>query len=866
MQDRATGYTGSTAADPSTVDFKIVFKHELRDILLRRAAALRRSAGIQQPSADDIRDSEHASLNDPVLGELSQDGQFSPACPMLNAVGLCHSGGGVRSAAFCLGTLQAMDSLNVLKRVDYLSTVSGGGYIGASLTAGASKFEGQFPFESRLEGGETPSIKHIRNYSNYLMPNGKTDLLHSLVIYLRGIVANIILVLPWILLAAYITVRSNPFIGDLDRPDFLRIPIPNVLPYNHFVLTTYLALFLLLMLATWALLRSRRQEIAEPEVPTAWTRFYGILFLLLVVVAFFDLQPFVLKHVWGSDFTNNLATWLQRIGVALAPLASLVAFFGGQLQAFIKRALDAPTKTGRTAGYLGKALIYAAAAVLPLFLWAVFFQLAWWGIAQCPAPCPFPTGFDDAPKWLVKVASYFFGPTGLWPGRPYPIATFYMASFVILVLLSMLLSPNANSLHRLYRDRLSKAFLFQPQASPPPPGKDLPTLDGFKLSDLDPALAPCHLVNTALNIQGSKHVNRRGRNADFFMFSRNYIGSEATKYVATGAMEKVVPELDLGTAIAISAAAASSNMGAQTIRPLTPTLALLNIRIGFWLRNPRYVKARAWTAKLWDFFTLYFFYELIANLNETDFSVYVTDGGHVENLGAYELLKRRCRVIIVVDAEADPEMTFGSLVTLQRFARIDLGVRINLPWQQIRDATKQVSAEFEAAGKAASKTGPHCAIGEIEYPDGGRGALLYIKSSLTGDENDYVLNYKLRHPLFPHESTGDQFFSEEQFEVYRALGFHATHGLFGHRDRPALLDPTEYICVPQDLGFLDRLFPDLAEPDALLPPRRSTFADWLNDSRRPAADWRQLRGRRRPRRQSMHQTLPEGDTAAPGTQ
>jgi hypothetical protein len=131
--------------------------------------------------------------------------------------------------------------------------------------------------------------------------------------------------------------------------------------------------------------------------------------------------------------------------------------------------------------------------------------------------------------------------------------------------------------------------------------------------------------------------------------------------------------------MAISAAAASSNIGAKTIRPLTPTLALLNVRVGFWLRNPRFVKASRLRATLQDFFSLYFLYELVANLRETSWNVYVTDGGHLENLGAYELLKRRCRVIVAVDAEADPEMTFGSLVTLERFARIDLGIRIDLP-------------------------------------------------------------------------------------------------------------------------------------------------------------------------------------------
>jgi hypothetical protein len=268
-------------------------------------------------------------------------------------------------------------------------------------------------------------------------------------------------------------------------------------------------------------------------------------------------------------------------------------------------------------------------------------------------------------------------------------------------------------------------------------------------------------------------------------------------------MEDVVRELDLGTAMAVSAAAASPNMGSATIRPLTPTLALLNVRIGFWIRNPLFIAAPKWAARLRELFSLYFLYELIANLNEKSWNVYVTDGGHLENLGAYELLRRRCRVVIVCDAEADPEMTFSSLVRLQRYARIDLGVRIALPWASIREATLGVSQGMARKRTAKpQKEGAHCAIGTIDYPDGGRGVLVYIKASMTGDENDYISNYKSRYPEFPHESTGDQFFSEEQFEAYRALGFHAASGFFERRAGAAWNDSPN-----DEQKLLDMLFP-----------------------------------------------------------
>ena len=202
-------------------------------------------------------------------------------------------------------------------------------------------------------------------------------------------------------------------------------------------------------------------------------------------------------------------------------------------------------------------------------------------------------------------------------------------------------------------------------------------------------------------------------------------------------------------------------------------------------------------------------------LNEHRKSVYLTDGGHIENLGIYELLRRRCGVIIAVDVDADPQMAFGSFNTLERYALIDLGVRINLPWQKIADESLKTSQSIDDKSDTPKHHGPHCAIGEIFYPAGRKGILIYIKASLTGDENDCVFDYKKRHSDFPHETTLDQWFSEEQFEAYRALGFHAAYGLFAGGDRFAHLDLHENPDVPAQVGLLNDLFAvTLFEPTA----------------------------------------------------
>jgi hypothetical protein len=143
----------------------------------------------------------------------------------------------------------------------------------------------------------------------------------------------------------------------------------------------------------------------------------------------------------------------------------------------------------------------------------------------------------------------------------------------------------------------------------------------------------------------------------------------------------------------------------------------------------------------------------------------------------------------VIDGEADPDLHFSSLVRLERYARIDLGIRIELPLEEIRAAARTVSKTIERRGdpgSLCSKGGPHCAIGKIYYP-GGEGRLVYVKASLTGDESNYVIDYKRRYSSFPHQTTGDQFFTEEQFEVYRALGFHEVYGLLERDDRVAVV-------------------------------------------------------------------------------
>ncbi|WP_394890514.1 hypothetical protein ACG873_03810 [Mesorhizobium sp. AaZ16] len=392
-------------------------------------------------------------------------------------------------------------------------------------------------------------------------------------------------------------------------------------------------------------------------------------------------------------------------------------------------------------------------------------------------------------------------------GDQWPVLWNYLGLTFSVWLITLFFTENANGLHRLYRDRLQAAF-----------GLGETEEKGMKLHELSER-APYLLVNGTLNVKRSKRNTttadefdpaKRGRDAEFFVFSKKYVGSDATDYAAADRLTKCENQLDLATAAAISGAAVSSSMGRIKIGLLGPTLAMLNLRLGFWLTNPkklfyweqfrgdidayrdRVVKqarlkseAEAGQAKKaeeergWEeYMRLYLFQEAFGILRSDSSRIYITDGGHLDNLGLYQLLKRKCKLIIVVDGEADPGMNFGAFCDVQRFIRIDEGTRIELDWQPIRDTVIQRQADKvkrEPLGSLAHLR--HFAIGRIAYADTANkkeeGLLLYVKAAVSGDEPDYVLDYERRNPLFPHESTGDQFFSEEQMESYRALGFHS---------------------------------------------------------------------------------------------
>jgi len=622
----------------------------------------------------------------------------------------------------------------------------------------------------------------------------------------RGLVANVLIVLPVLLFCVWVTLVSHPIVNSLDEPRFLIwnltgalswLGLPTSYPLwglHGFWFTAILAVLNVLFLITWALWTSLNLGSAA-TLRGGWVGVSKIFFLVTLITAFFEFQPFILWAIATTpaaapSATGNFAKGLWSLVAALfASMGTVFAFFSkylGDVVAAAKRA------TGWQA-WLKKisalAALWLAALIVPVILWLLYLWLTYIGIS-------YPE-FSHLPDWLSSfnhATQEEISKLPNWGQLFFPTAAVLVCleAFFITLLLAVFINPNRTSLYRLYRDRLSNAFLFDPQNRQNLNIQNDPhDLQPYEpqLHEINTDLCPYPIVNAALNIENSQYANKRGRNADFFVFTPDYIGSDATGYIGTQRIKNEKPTFNLGTAMAISGAAVSSNMGTHTIKPLAFTLAILNIRLGYWLRNPRLFDAGPakipWRdrliAGLFKLPTIVLFTEMFSWIDERSPKVYLTDGGHIENLGVYSLMKRRCELIIAIDAEADTTMSFGALLALERYARIDLGAIIELPWQAIREQTLATNKAFDDAnqnGTPVPRTpGPHCAAGRIQYGPDKEGILLYVKASMSGDEDDYILDYKRRYRDFPQETTGDQFFSEEQLEVYRALGFHIMKGL-----------------------------------------------------------------------------------------
>jgi hypothetical protein len=326
---------------------------------------------------------------------------------------------------------------------------------------------------------------------------------------------------------------------------------------------------------------------------------------------------------------------------------------------------------------------------------------------------------------------------------------------------------------------------------------------------------PLPIVNVALNLVTGEKLAWQQRKAASFTISPIHAGSLFVGYRDARDYGGQRGGVSVGTAITISGAAASPNMGYHSSPALAFLMTLFNIRLGWWLGNPgragdaTYMKdSPPWTLGPLT-------REAAGMTNDAYKWVYLSDGGHFENLGLYEMVLRRAHRIVVSDAGCDPSYAFEDLGNAIRKIRIDFGIPITID-------------KLYMYPRGEEKEGKYCAIGEIDYKavDGAgaeNGQLLYLKPGVYRDENfpKDVYNYARQSASFPHETTANQFFTESQFESYRALGRHVIDEIAGRYKAPA--QP-----LPQSIpGFIKDIEDRFDPPKGILHPTPDSLDLWF---------------------------------------
>jgi hypothetical protein len=343
---------------------------------------------------------------------------------------------------------------------------------------------------------------------------------------------------------------------------------------------------------------------------------------------------------------------------------------------------------------------------------------------------------------------------------------------ILLVVLSARFGINQSSMHLFYQGRLADAYL----------DEGLPGSERFpnsnrahhhtKLNDL---VSTCHskyvgpylLFNATMNLAKSSELAWQERRAANFLFSPLFSGYELPKRgrVPCISVFRRSSEfsygghdgISLAHAMAVSASALGSNMGMHTSPRVRFLHTVLNMRLGWWFANPNFPGSwggdllRSRVNLMWD--------EFMGHTDELGPFVHLSDGGHFENLGIYELVRRRCRLLIVSDATEDATESYRALGVAVQRCRTDLGVEISIDLSKLGDAATHVESQRSFF------------VGRISYRDVKPGVIIYVRARVNNGLPVDVKSFKNLNPDFPNEPTVNQWFQESQFEAYRCLGF-----------------------------------------------------------------------------------------------
>lgn len=686
------------------------------------------------------------------LPSLAKEYRDSP--PQGMRLGIALSGGGIRSAAFNLGALQALQERNVLAHAEYLAAVSGGNYVASALTISGAYQRPEHDNGRPQWAHGSAEERYLRQHTDYLAP---------------GLVGRV-------------------WLG-------LNVVYGFALNYLPFLLCAFVAG----RVAGWGLhgVRSwldpagRRDGL--PSVPGgAWPWLLGsALSSLVLAVLLVGYRRMRDGHTRPADFGGSTAERLafQLVGLAAVvagavALPALARVYGTASEFVLTHVLR--RHTGRFDTAYDRVTVAVFWLVVSLGLAAVALALS--QRLRARGLMLVLASLATAGLLLVPLLSSLEYSTtyGLRDGGDLlPVAL----ALVVVLVMALAVHNRRYSLHHFYRERLNSAFaLVRSRRGGTVAAEPIRLDEPLYLSDIGGRLRACGsrlpklVVCCAVNLTSDEVPV--GRFAESFTFEDDHSGGrlfgyhETTRFEAPDGMPGT--QLTLPSIMAMSGAALSPLMGRFTHPPLRFLMAMTNIRLGVWIRNPLHPdwaagtggdqagepsslarRLRRWTVRGWrEPGALYVLREALGRTRSSHRFIYLTDGGHWENLGLVELLRRRCTHVLCFDASTDQAgggLDIGRAVAL---ARSELGVRIDLdprPTLPSRGFSEDVAVR-----------------GSIRYPASGQTArLVYAKAVLTRTAGWDLLAYRARDGRFPNHSTSRQMFTDEQFESYRALGYDA---------------------------------------------------------------------------------------------
>ena len=604
-------------------------------------------------------------------------------------------------------------------------------------------------------------------------------------------------------------------------------------------LTIAVPVFLLVFLAHTTLYVGLASKDTTDDDREWFARLGGWIFLIsgiwIAVNGFVLLWPILLERIFfGGGPYLSIKSFLSTVLPFLTVLSGVVSLIGG----FSSRL---PIEKGSRNTFLGKFLAFAPQVASVFFLASLATLLAYGSAYLLFA---ISKQLPNYPAWIDGEA-VVWNPVSVLDAVGNMSLNFLVPITVVLaaigIFMAFRINVNTFSLHGAYRDRLIRAYLGASHLHrKPDPFTGFDERDNRQLHRLK-RQKPFHILNATLNLLNGDNLAWQNRKAASFTMSPLHSGSWIVDYRRTNQYSrntnagpckhyrycnrvdtpcsKTVGEkgvegcqlpgksLRLGTAMAISGAAANPNMGYYSSAPVTFLLSLFNIRLGWWLGNTGKRGSTEDTSGN-KYFTkpspsiavLPLLNETLGQTSEDKMYLNVTDGGHFENLAIYEMVRRRCQFIVVSDGAADAKFTFGEIANAIEKCKVDLGVEIRF--------RGKINIPSRNASEEERKKGQRFAVADIIYPasrhtERRKGCLLYLRPTLLGNEPVNITHYAKANTAFPHQSTGDQFFDEKQFEAYRELGFLTFEEIIANTPVRTMKGLKKHVCSRNQLTKTD---------------------------------------------------------------